>query len=318
MAAPAALSLLDRVIDRVDTGILIVDPEMRIQLWNQFMVTHSQRSAEEVLGKNLFDCFPELPQRWFERKLNGVLILKNQAFTSWQQRPFLFRFSHNRQVTGGVEHMYQDCTLTPIFDDAGEVAYVCISIKDVTEVGIYETRLKQALAQLEVASHTDGLTQLFNRSHWEERFRQEVARVQRYGGKVTLLMFDLDHFKKINDTWGHQAGDEVLRCVSSRLRRALRNVDVAGRYGGEEFCVFLPSTELAGGEYVAERIRKTMARTPVEHEGRSISISVSLGITEFRDPGQSHEQLIKEADAALYFAKENGRNRFACFQQLPR
>lgn len=318
MFSGTAFALLDRVIDRVDTGILIVDPQMNIQLWNQFMVTHSQRSAEEVLGRNLFECFPELPKRWFERKLNGVLILKNQAFTSWQQRPYLFRFSHNRQVTGGVDHMYQDCTLMPIFNDDGEVTAICISIKDVTEVGIYETRLKEALAQLEIASHTDGLTRLFNRAHWEDRFRQEVDRIQRYGGKLSLLMFDLDHFKAINDTYGHQAGDEVLRKVSSRLNRVLRNVDVAGRYGGEEFCIYLPATDLSGGEYVAERVRKAMARTPVVHEGQEIAVSISLGVTEFTDPAQNHERLIKEADEALYYAKEHGRNRFACYSHLPR
>ncbi len=306
---------LDVVIDRVDTGILILNPQMEIQVWNQFMVAHSHRSAEDVVGRNLFEIFPELPRAWFERKLKGVFVLKNQAFTSWEQRPFLFRFQHTRQVTGGSDYMYQDCAFQPLLDTGGEVAFVCVTIRDMTDVAVYENRLKEAMAQLEVVSHTDGLTQLFNRSHWEARFCEEVTRLRRYDGQLSLLMFDLDHFKMVNDTYGHQAGDEVLRDVSSRLRRVLRSVDVAGRYGGEEFCIYLPHTDLAGGEYVAERIRKAMCRKPVVHEGIEIPISASLGVTHYRSKDNSHEQLIKEADTALYYSKENGRNCWSCFDE---
>ena len=98
-------SLLEFIVERLEAGVFVVDRNYRVVLWNRFMAMHSQRSAEEVVGRNLFECFPELPQKWLARKIESVFILKNYAFTSWEQRPFLFRFNHNRPITGGIDAM---------------------------------------------------------------------------------------------------------------------------------------------------------------------------------------------------------------------
>lgn len=141
--------LLDFVVDRLEVGIVAVDADMRVVLWNNFMVTHSGRPAGEVIGRNLFECFPELPVKWLEKKIRNVFLLKNYAFTSWEQRPYLFRFQHNRPVTGGVDAMQQSCTFLPVRDSPDEVRHVCITLFDFTDTALYQRRLTSIIGELE-------------------------------------------------------------------------------------------------------------------------------------------------------------------------
>lgn len=113
------------------------------------MASHSAQPAKAVVGRNLFNCFPELPQKWLERKIESVFILKNYAFTSWEQRPFLFRFHHNRPITGGVDAMRQNCTFLPHKNGDGEVDLVCITLVDFTDTAMFQTRLTEVIAELE-------------------------------------------------------------------------------------------------------------------------------------------------------------------------
>lgn len=141
--------LLAFIVDRIEVGVFAVDRDFRIVLWNRFMATHSKRSANDVVGRNLFECFPELQQKWLERKINSVFVLKNYAFTSWEQRPFLFRFHHNRPITGGVDAMRQNCTLLPLKNTSGEVELVCLTLADFTDTAMYQGRLNDAIVELE-------------------------------------------------------------------------------------------------------------------------------------------------------------------------
>lgn len=307
-------SLLAFIVDRVNVGVFVVDREMNLVLWNNFMALHSGRSAEEVIGRNLFEAFPELPQKWLHKKIQSVFILKNFAFTSWEQRPYLFQFRHNRPVTGGVDFMQQDCTFLPVKDARNEVHYVCVSLLDVTDTAIYRKRMQVALQTLEEMSVRDGLTGLYNRRHLEEVLDAEFARVQRYGGKLSVLLFDIDHFKRVNDTHGHQAGDAVLKAVAERTQAVLRQSDVAARFGGEEFSVVLPGVDLDGAQVLAERVREVIAEAPILHKGATINVTVSVGVSEVRAETSNHEKLLHEADIALYAAKAEGRNRVLRFQ----
>jgi diguanylate cyclase len=301
------------IIDRVSVGIVVVDKDMKVMLWNNFMVTHSGKRIEEVLGTNLFETFPELPSRWFLKKIRSVFMLKNFAFTSWRQRPYLFKFPNDRALNDGLRFMNQDLILMPLKNRDGDVDYVCITLIDTTDVAISQTRLHATLTQLEAISRIDGLTQVFNRAFWEQCLIDEFARVLRYGGAMSLIMFDLDHFKTINDSHGHPAGDEVLRVVMVTVKRILRENDIAGRYGGEEFGVILPSTGSEGAVVVAERIRQAVASEPVVYKANKIFVSISLGIGVFNASVRNHEELIAQADAALYLSKKNGRNRWHVF-----
>ncbi|HPR05735.1 MAG TPA: ATP-binding protein [Denitromonas sp.] len=137
------------IADRVEIGVFAVDADFKLTLWNRFMATHSRHSAVDVLGQNLFDVFPELPRAWLERKVRQVQALRNYAFTSWTQRPYLFRFDHNRPITGGVDAMRQNCTFLPVKNAAGEVIQVCVTVQDVTDTAIAHEELAASMAEVE-------------------------------------------------------------------------------------------------------------------------------------------------------------------------
>lgn len=309
---PAHVPLLDTLVDRLNIGIFGVNRNMEITLWNRFMESHSGKTAAEVLGKNLFDCFGELPRDILERKINSVYVLKNFAFTSWEQRPYLFKFRHNRPVTGGVDFMYQDCTFIPLKDESGEVQQVHVTLIDVTDTAIYQKMMKDAMGSLADANNRDSLTGIHNRRYIEEAVAREFGRVQRYGGTLSLVLFDLDNFKAINDSHGHLTGDEVLRSAARCIGAGIRQTDTFGRYGGEEFMAVLPATHSDGALILAERLRTRLAATPVTHGNLAITVTASAGLAEWRPGMRRYENLIKAADQALYQAKEQGRNCVRC------
>ena len=153
---------------------------------------------------------------------------------------------------------------------------------------------------------TDELTGLYNRRHLLERLADEVRRGQRYGCGFSILFIDIDHFKAINDGYGHALGDRILAEMGRVLRRWARSSDLIGRYGGEEFVALLPMTDATAAERAADRLRTAVG----EHSfARRKRLTVSLGIASYPADGQSPEDLLKRADAALYQAKKQGRNR---------
>jgi len=167
--------------------------------------------------------------------------------------------------------------------------------------------VKSKTKLLEKMAVTDPLTQLYNRRHTNERLAQEAEKFGRYNSKFSVLMMDIDHFKSLNDSCGHQFGDEILQKVSKAITSAVRNVDVAGRYGGEEFLVIFPEIDLKGAVTVAERIRAAIEGIDTRREG--VTVTVSGGVAEFT--GGNPELLIKKADELLYLSKDKGRNRIS-------
>jgi diguanylate cyclase (GGDEF)-like protein len=160
--------------------------------------------------------------------------------------------------------------------------------------------------QLDRLSRIDGLTGLANRRHIDEQLRREVSTAVRHHQSIAVLMLDIDHFKRVNDLEGHPAGDEVLRVFASRVQSACRDGDTPGRWGGEEFVVIAPQTDVSGAMTLAERIRSLVAEAPIDLGARSLSITVSIGCAAGRQLGS---ELIAAADAALYRSKADGRNR---------
>ncbi len=305
--------MLEVIVERANVGIFVVNEACELVLWNHFLESYSQRKASDLIGKNLFDAFPELPRPWLERKIKNVFILKNLSFTSWEQRPYLFKFRHNRPITGGVDHMRQNCTFLPIKNPAGEVTHVCVTLFDVTDTSIYQSMLKDAMHSLTEASNRDGLTGIHNRRFLEEILSREYSRVTRYGGTLSFILIDLDFFKNVNDTHGHLAGDEVLKVAAARIQRDLRASDVVARYGGEEFAVILPETPLEGAAILADRLRTTISSLPVQFNNIEINIKTSVGVAQLSNKTQNYEELIGQADLALYHSKENGRNQVTLF-----
>ena len=163
--------------------------------------------------------------------------------------------------------------------------------------------------ELHLLSITDGLTNLFNRKHLMDIFDMEMARTRRYRIPFSVMIADIDHFKKINDTHGHLAGDAVLRRIADTLRHVVRECDHVGRYGGEEFLIILPSSNADGAMQMAQRIREQICQVRFYNDGNEISMTISVGVAQCTEGEDTVEAILSRADTALYQAKANGRNQ---------
>ena len=202
---------------------------------------------------------------------------------------------------GSIRHMESDGRAIRGAD--GAVSKVVVVSRDITELKHLEAELREMAA-------TDFLTGLANRRHFLARLEQELARIQRLEKhRASVLMLDSDHFKRVNDTFGHATGDKVLRHLAVLMQKGLRKVDIAGRVGGEEFAIILPGADLPAAEVFAERLRKKVAGTPMAQEDRAIPLTVSIGVTGMKASDTSADDALVRADRALYRAKECGRNK---------
>jgi diguanylate cyclase (GGDEF)-like protein len=163
--------------------------------------------------------------------------------------------------------------------------------------------------QMETMATTDGLTGLTNHRTFQSRFEDLLQRAQRHNHKVALLLCDIDHFKGVNDNYGHPIGDEVLRRVARVLQEVPRKIDIPARYGGEEFAVILDNVDVPQAKAVAERIRIEISKIVVDTEKGPLTVTESIGVAAFPDDGNDRATLIERADLALYHAKHSGRNR---------
>ena len=208
----------------------------------------------------------------------------------------------------GLEQGASDYITKP-FDPEELVARVKVHLK----IKNLQDDLKRTNELLLELSNTDHLTGLFNRRYLMEALEKEIQRCVRKGGNLSLILMDIDHFKQVNDSYGHQQGDVVLQKVTLQLQKELRNYDIATRYGGEEFIAVLPDATLKEAAFVADRVRMSIQAAKFSGALSNLSLTVSLGVTHFSTAGcSSVDGFIKLADDALYRAKANGRNRVEC------
>ncbi len=212
------------------------------------------------------------------------------------------RLSKEVFLTVGIHPFYENEQLIGIF----------LLLRDVTAEALLQDKYKVKATQ----SITDKLTDLYNRGYFESYFPNVIKQIAegRLGKNLSLIIADVDHFKKINDTYGHQAGDLVLKGVAAKFKECFRKTDVVCRFGGEEFIVVLPETDASGVIQAAEKFRIAVAKHDFEFNDKKIPITISLGISQVNHPQDSPEKIISRADQALYHAKESGRNR-VCIAQ---
>lgn len=198
----------------------------------------------------------------------------------------------------------------PIFDGEGTVSHVIEYTRDITDWKKSEEEKERLINKLEHLSKTDSLTGLLNRRALLEKLEYEIERAKRYSSAMSLILCDVDYFKEVNDIYGHNVGDAALKALSSVFRKVLRGMDVAGRYGGDEFMVILPETTIEGAKNLAKRIHSAVKSTYIQlSDSKSGKISLSLGVTCFKAGIENSDTLIKRADDALYSAKRVGGNR---------
>src|SRR5471030_652749 len=297
------------IMQGIDVGVVVLDRDYRVQVWNTFMENRSGVLPSDAANQSFFTLFPQLNPEWFRKKVDSVMTLGTPAFTIWEQRPYLVRFKSYQPITGQEDFMYQNTTMLPLRSTNSEITHICLVIYDVTDVATNRHQLQAANSELQKLSSTDRLTGLYNRGHWEEALKLEYARHCRYGNQSSLVMFDIDHFKRVNDTYGHQAGDKVIQRVAEVVREHIRDADIAGRYGGEEFAVLLPGTDKVGARVFAERLRKAVESQEVQHEGQALRCTISLGVADLSESMTDYKTLIERADQALYASKKGGRNQ---------
>ncbi|MBA3065631.1 sensor domain-containing diguanylate cyclase [bacterium] len=200
-------------------------------------------------------------------------------------------------------------SIIKVKDEAGKLSpselRVLTLIATLSSLAVENVKLFETTQNLSI---TDDLTELYNHSYFMERLREEISRASRHGEEFVFLMLDIDHFKKFNDDFGHPSGDEVIRRVSAGILKSLRTTDIVGRYGGEEFSVILPRTDLKRGLVIAEHIRKTIKKERFDFDGKYAGVTVTVGVSSFQDY-REEAKIIVAADEALYEGKKKGRDR---------
>lgn len=202
--------------------------------------------------------------------------------------------------------------------DLGYLLVQGLSQEDEEKVSILGHQFSLALRriklyqEIEKTAITDSLTELCTRRYALERFKEEVRRSKIRKIKMSLLMIDVDFFKTFNDTYGHLTGDQILRELGAIIKENIREIDIAGRYGGEEFAIILPDTDREGAQFAAERIRRAVEQAAIKVYDTTLKVTVSIGIATFPEDARESEELTDKADSALYIAKKMGRNR-VCF-----
>ncbi|MFO7568789.1 MAG: GGDEF domain-containing protein [Smithellaceae bacterium] len=290
-----------QVFDMVDIGLVILDRDLKVCHWNRWMELHSGINPESIVGSAVCELFPNLKRPRFLNNCKSVLTFGNFCFFSQKLHHYLFPFKPISSFDSEFGHMQQSCTMGPLRNEQGDIEYIFIAVHDVTETVNFERKL-MALNMI------DALTGINNRRSLESRLKDEVDRFKRYGHPLSLIIFDIDHFKQINDTYGHQCGDYILQEIALHIRNSIRSEDFLSRYGGEEFCCLLPDTPPAAALILAERFRNKIADAVFEYSDQSIRVTISLGVSTMCEGIVSGEMLLKKADSGLYAAKNAGRN----------
>ena len=274
-----------------DFALLSLNSNGRVQSWNKSGERLTGHAARDIQGHTLNVLYP--PDEAVQgRALQQVDLARRDGWhidEGWRRRKDGSRF-------------WCQSLVSALEEKTGEVTGFSVVLRDVTAQKTSGDEIRRLLT-------TDHLTGVANRARFFDLAEAEMTRSRRFGQPLSALMIDIDHFKAINDGFGHDGGDEVLRELGGFFNTSLRSIDVVARLGGEEFAVLLPSIDLAGAKSIAELLRCGAAAIRSAINGRHIAFTVSIGCAELLRPAGSIDELLKAADSALYVAKKSGRNR---------
>jgi diguanylate cyclase (GGDEF)-like protein/PAS domain S-box-containing protein len=301
-----ANAYLENLVNYANAPIIVWDPQFRITRFNHAFEFLTGRSEEEVLGQSLEILFPPA--------LSGnamAQIHKTRTGERWEtvEIEILHRDGSPRTV------LWNSATL---FTPDGQMPIATIAQgHNITARKAAEEKVRVLNIELERLSLTDYLTHLFNGRYFMQHGVEEFKRTQRYHQPLALIMLDIDEFKKVNDTYGHEAGDSALQQVAQVLKSSVREIDILGRLGGDEFVVLLPNTAQSDAALLGERIRQSIANSHFSTPGDGLirTITVSVGVAAYSKEMSGINDLLRNADAALYQAKNSGRNSVGVYQE---
>jgi len=294
----AQLSVMRAIVDDLNVGIVLLDRERRVKFINRafrrfWRVPDKMAQSDLTFARLMYHGRGIKAYAVSHDRLGDYVAKQMDLIRTGEEGPLQIR------VADGAVLQFR-CKALP---DGGRL----LTYGNVSEL----TRQADALEQLACA---DALTGLNNRRHFLVLAENEWSRFKRYGRSVAFLMIDIDHFKSVNDTYGHDVGDKVIRSVGAALQKHKRTSDIVGRLGGEEFALILPEATLDSAVAAAERLRQPVVDRSIAIEGRSIAVTISVGASVSRADTAGIDELLKEAYLALYEAKRSGRNRVCRFE----
>jgi diguanylate cyclase (GGDEF)-like protein len=325
------------LLDAVHIGVVVIDAALKVHSWNRWMSIHTGLESEKVVGNSLEVLFAidEERVKTLKRRIKTTLKLGSPTFAIASAEGFLFPIALPLSNHANFEQMQQDVTIAP-YDDTS----VMLLIYDQTP--LMESRKREEMKNKELATmvqnanktieklkaaeallvkqrdvifhqaNYDQLTGLANRHLFQDRLAHSLKEAKRYSTSLALLFLDLDNFKRINDTLGHDVGDEVLIATSGVLQHATRESDTLVRFGGDEFLVLLKDADKTEAQSVAHKIVE-LFKPVIELNSHTLHITTSIGIALFPDHAATPEELIQKADIALYAAKSKGKNQASLF-----
>lgn len=321
------------LLDHAPLGQMVVREDLTVLFWNRCLELWTGLSRAHVVGRPLFDLFPHLAAAKYASRIHSVFRGGAPTIFSAQLHPYLIpaplpggKFRAQYTVVTGIPgelpgsfsaiFAIQDVTsLTEAIDGHRQVLERLLAEREVrrkAEEALVRssTELKRLNRTLRERSISDGLTGMYNHRYFYQVLKRDFTMAQRSQSDYACLLLDLDHFKLINDSWGHLFGDKVLKGIGQLLNRRFRKTDLVARYGGEEFAVLLPDVSLAAAVEVAETVRGRIADHTFRYAGVAVKVTVSIGVAcRCAHRTASPTELLALADQALYLAKERGRNQ---------
>jgi PAS domain S-box/diguanylate cyclase (GGDEF) domain len=296
LAINTELRKLSIAVEQSPSAIIITNPQAEIEYVNPAFTSFTGYTFEEAKGKNpRFLQSGQTPPETFKQMWETL-----QAGRTWRGE-FV-----NRRKNGEI--YWEQTVIASMLDDKGQITHYIAVKEDITARKIAEMDMERLVI-------SDPLTGLRNRRGFFSEAEKTFARSKHYPYELVVLMIDIDHFKHINDTYGRQAGDAVLREVAARLQHSLRPTDLIARYGGEEFVALLPRMPITALGPLANRLNAIVRGTPVLYDGQNISVTISIGAAILTQDSLSLDQLLTQANQAMYQAKQNGRNCWRLWQE---